>query len=54
MIITKNMQMTIVIFVIAIVIWIRHHENIRRLAKGTESRINFSKKPAAADTPPTP
>jgi glycerol-3-phosphate acyltransferase PlsY len=27
---------------IAVVIWIRHHQNIRRLLKGEESRIKFS------------
>ena len=52
MVITKNMQMTIVVFIIAIIIWIRHHENIRRLAKGTESRINFAKKTPPSDAPP--
>ncbi|MDE1153115.1 MAG: glycerol-3-phosphate 1-O-acyltransferase PlsY [Micavibrio sp.] len=55
MLITKNMQMTVVIFFIALLVWIRHHENIRRLAKGTESKINFNKKkdaPPAGDTPP--
>lgn len=28
----------------AVLIWIRHHQNIRRLIKGTEGRISFSKK----------
>jgi len=57
MLITKNLQMTVVIFFIAILVWIRHHQNIRRLANGTESKINFNKKkdapppPASGDTP---
>jgi glycerol-3-phosphate acyltransferase PlsY len=29
---------------IAVLIWLRHHQNIRRLIKGEESRINFRKK----------
>lgn len=33
--------------VIAVVVWIRHHENIRRLLKGAESKIKLSRdKPA--------
>ena len=34
---------------IAVLVWIRHHENIRRLLRGQESRINFggSKKNAS-------
>ncbi|MDF1791146.1 MAG: glycerol-3-phosphate 1-O-acyltransferase PlsY [Thalassobaculaceae bacterium] len=30
--------------VIAAVIWLRHHQNIRRLLKGEETRISFKKK----------
>jgi acyl phosphate:glycerol-3-phosphate acyltransferase len=43
---TGDLQITAVIFFITIIIWIRHHENIRRLIKGTEGKINFSKKSA--------
>lgn len=41
--ITKDFQTISVIFMIAIVIWIRHHENISRLSKGTESKIKLGK-----------
>ncbi|MEZ0224434.1 MAG: glycerol-3-phosphate 1-O-acyltransferase PlsY [Alphaproteobacteria bacterium] len=41
---TGDLQTTAAVFIITIIIWIRHHENIRRLFKGTESKINFSKK----------
>ena len=30
--------------VIAAIIWLRHHQNIRRLIKGEESKISFGKK----------
>lgn len=29
---------------VAVLVWIRHHQNIRRLIKGEESRISFGKK----------
>lgn len=29
---------------VAVIIWLRHHQNIRRLLKGEESRISFRKK----------
>ena len=41
---TGDLQVTATVFIITIIIWIRHHENIRRLFKGTESKINFNKK----------
>jgi glycerol-3-phosphate acyltransferase PlsY len=46
---TKSIETTLVIFIIAVIIWIRHAANLKRLANGTESKINFSKKdkPAA-------
>jgi acyl phosphate:glycerol-3-phosphate acyltransferase len=52
--VTGDFQITAAVFVITIIIWIRHHENIRRLFKGTESKINFNKKPAGekADVKP--
>ena len=43
-IITGNIQMTLVMLLISIMVWIKHHENLRRLIKGTESKINFRKK----------
>ncbi len=47
--ITQSLQTTAVIFFITIIIWIRHHENIRRLFKGTESKINFGKKSSGSN-----
>lgn len=42
--VTGDFQVTATVFIITIIIWIRHHENLRRLFRGTESKINFSKK----------
>jgi acyl phosphate:glycerol-3-phosphate acyltransferase len=42
--VTGDFQPTAVVVIITIIIWIRHHENIRRLFKGTESKISFGKK----------
>lgn len=46
---TKSIETTLAVFIIALIIWIRHAANLKRLANGTESKINFSKKdkPAA-------
>lgn len=41
--ITADYQITITVLIIAILVWIRHHENIRRLLNGTESKINLKK-----------
>ncbi|MBM3548066.1 MAG: glycerol-3-phosphate 1-O-acyltransferase PlsY [Alphaproteobacteria bacterium] len=39
---------------IAVLVWIRHHENIRRLLKGEESKIKLRKdKPAATSADPS-
>jgi glycerol-3-phosphate acyltransferase PlsY len=38
---------------VAVLVWIRHHENIRRLLSGTEPKIG-KKKPAQADEQPGP
>ncbi|TAL29656.1 MAG: glycerol-3-phosphate 1-O-acyltransferase [Alphaproteobacteria bacterium] len=38
------LQLTAVVFIITVIVWMRHHENIKRLFKGTESKISFSKK----------
>jgi len=42
--ITCNPQVTIVITLLAVILIIKHHENIRRLIKGEESKINLNKK----------
>jgi acyl phosphate:glycerol-3-phosphate acyltransferase len=42
--VTGDIQVTALILVIAVIIWIRHHANIRRLIQGTEGKINFKKK----------
>jgi glycerol-3-phosphate acyltransferase PlsY len=49
--ITENMQLAAMVMIIAVVIWIKHHANIKRLANGTESKINLDKK--KGDTPPS-
>jgi glycerol-3-phosphate acyltransferase PlsY len=40
---------TILFAVLAAILWIKHHENIRRLLSGTEGRIGDSKTAPAAD-----
>lgn len=42
--ITGDAQITMTVFIIAIIVYIRHHSNIRRLIAGTESKISLSKK----------
>ncbi len=42
-----NYQVTTVTLVIALVIWVKHHENIRRLYNGTEGKINLGSKKSA-------
>lgn len=37
-------QLTIITLMISAIIWARHHENIARLAKGQESKINLGSK----------
>ena len=43
-------QMTLTVLILAAVVWIRHHQNIRRLWRGEEGKINLggSKKKEAA------
>lgn len=41
--ITGSLPVTLAIFVITVVIWIRHAANIKRLISDTESKIEFSK-----------
>lgn len=43
--ITADFQVIAVVLVISLAVWARHHENLRRLAQGTESKINLKKKP---------
>jgi len=40
---------TLLATVLALILWIKHHENIRRLLAGTESKIGDGKTAAAAD-----
>jgi glycerol-3-phosphate acyltransferase PlsY len=40
---TGSMQITAVFFILGLLVWIRHHANIKRLAAGTEGRIDFKK-----------
>lgn len=42
--ITRDAQITATVFALALIIIIKHHENIRRLINGTESKINLKKK----------
>lgn len=39
-----NFQIIVTSLIIAAIVWARHHENIRRLISGTESKINLGKK----------
>lgn len=42
-------QLTVTVMILAVTVWIRHHQNIRRLWRGEESKINLgSKKKEAA------
>lgn len=47
--ITGNFQLVVFMLLISIMVWIKHHENIKRLIKGTESKINFNKSASAHD-----
>ncbi len=37
-------QLTLTVMILAIIIWARHHQNIRRLWRGEESKINLGSK----------
>lgn len=37
-------QMIVISLIVSVIVWLRHHENIARLAKGTEGKINLAKK----------
>ena len=56
--ITQDYQLTVTMMILGVIIWIRHHENLRRLWLGTESKIGSSKKtpdaPQDSDTPQDP
>jgi glycerol-3-phosphate acyltransferase PlsY len=41
--ITGNVQLIAFLFLIAVIIWAKHHANIKRLIDGTESKSKFSK-----------
>ncbi len=41
---TANFQIVFVMSFLSIVIWIKHHDNIKRLLDSTESKINLRKK----------
>ena len=45
---TGDYQLIIFMLLLSVTIWIKHHENIKRLIKGTESKISFSKKTPAS------
>lgn len=42
--VTQDVKLTAVTTFIAVIIWLKHHENIRRLLAGTESKINLGRK----------
>lgn len=42
--ITQDMQIAATMAVISLLVWIKHHENIRRLMNGTEGKINLGTK----------
>lgn len=42
--ITKNISMTLTMFFIFVMVWAKHHENIRRLWRGEEGRIGKKKR----------
>jgi len=49
LLLSGSYQLTLTVMILAVTIWIRHHQNLRRLWKGEESKINLggSKKDAA-------
>ena len=40
-VLSHNYHVILTAFIITLMVWARHHENIRRLAKGTEGKINL-------------
>lgn len=49
--VTKNLPITLAVFIITVVVWIRHAANIKRLMNDTESKIAFSKSEPKEDKP---
>lgn len=49
LLLSSSYQLTVTVMILAVAVWIRHHENLRRLWRGEESRINLggSRKDAA-------
>ncbi|MDP2207111.1 MAG: glycerol-3-phosphate 1-O-acyltransferase PlsY [Alphaproteobacteria bacterium] len=49
LLLSGDYQLTLTVMILAITVWIRHHQNLRRLWKGEEGKINLggSKKDAA-------
>jgi len=42
--VTEDIQITTVTAIVSVILLIKHHENIKRLLKGEESKINLNKK----------
>lgn len=42
---TRDAQIISVAVIVSVVVWARHHENIRRLLRREETRMNFGKRP---------
>jgi glycerol-3-phosphate acyltransferase PlsY len=40
---TDNVQIITVMVIISVMVWIKHRENLKRLIKGSESKISFKK-----------
>lgn len=52
LLLTKDYQLTLTMLIVAIIVWIRHHENLARLWAGTETKIGQKKDAAAAPAAP--
>ncbi|MFN7114524.1 MAG: glycerol-3-phosphate 1-O-acyltransferase PlsY [Alphaproteobacteria bacterium] len=49
LLLSSSYQLTLTVMILAVTVWIRHHQNLRRLWRGEEGKINLggSKKDAA-------